>query len=65
MNRNGNISAKERILLKAAKKAVEPLKLKEFRCPMCGGVASVGWKCGVLRAECHACGLRAKEKEGI
>lgn len=53
---------KKRKLLAAARKAAAALKLVEFECPRCGGVASVWCYDGTRKAECHACGLRAAEK---
>lgn len=48
-------------LMRKAKRFVKPLVHTEFECPVCGGVASVNYLENVLRAECHACGLRKDE----
>ena len=54
------IKNKER-LMKKAKRFLKPLVHTEFNCPVCGGIASVAYIESVLRAECHACGLRKEE----
>lgn len=51
-------------LMTSAKKHLKPLKFEEFKCPLCKGVASVSCKFGVIRAECHACGTWAEERDG-
>ena len=55
---------KEAGLLAAARKRAEMLKLVEFECPSCGGVASAWSYGGAMTAECHACGLYASERIG-
>lgn len=47
-------------LWNAGIKASEPLKWKEFKCPCCGGVATIGTYMSLTTAECHACGLMMK-----
>lgn len=48
-------------LWNAAMTAYEPLKWNEFKCPSCGGVATVGTMLNTTTAECHACGLRVRK----
>lgn len=56
---SGESKRKQRLLLKEGLKHLKPLKYKEFKCPICGGMASVSCFNSVVAAECHACGLRA------
>lgn len=47
-------------LMEEAKKHLAPLKFVEFKCPICGGIATVNKFMGVITAECHACSCREK-----
>lgn len=58
-----DMNQKQKALLRVGKEVVIPVRLKEFKCPVCGGVASVVCRDSVLRAECHACGIWVEERK--
>ncbi|MDO4486071.1 MAG: hypothetical protein Q4C46_05675 [Bacillota bacterium] len=58
-----NKATAKKALLERAKREFEPLKFKEFKCPVCGGIATVSCIDGSFVTECHACGLRAGRYE--
>lgn len=44
------------MLLKAGEENFKPLIHNEFKCPVCGGIASVSVVTRIMRSECHSCG---------
>lgn len=47
------------LLLKVGLGYLKPLKYTEFKCPICGGIATVSRFNQVTTAECYACDTRA------
>lgn len=62
MKKKRNKVEDRKLLMGVAKNYIEPLKHIEFKCPICGGVASVGIEYDTLIAECHAEGLKATQR---
>lgn len=61
MKKNTDMDNK-RLLLKAGRKVIKPLKHTEFSCPVCGGVATAAMVNETIRVECHACSRWAQER---
>ena len=62
MKKKGNKEQVRKMLLGVGRKYVEPLKHSEFKCPICGGVATVCVEYDKLIAECHAEGLSVSQR---
>ena len=55
------ILAEKKAPLREGLKYKRNLVHSEFRCPICGGIATVAAKFGT-RVECHACGAWEEER---
>lgn len=51
-----------KLLMGVGKKYIKPLKHAEFKCPICGGVATVCVQYDTLIVECHAENLKATQR---
>lgn len=51
-----------KLLMGVGKKHIEPLKHAEFKCPICGGIATVYVQYDTLIVECHAENLKATQR---
>ena len=49
-------------LRELGKKNFDALKHTEFKCPICGGIATVCLESGSIRSECHACSTWVLER---
>lgn len=58
--KNENRKAK---IMEAGKKHLQPLKHTEFKCPLCGSIATVCCEDNYIISECHGlCTTRAVER---
>ena len=62
MKKKGNKEQVRKMLLGVGRKYIEPLKHAEFKCPICGGVATVYVQYDTLIVECHAENLKATQR---
>lgn len=62
MKKKENKEQVRKMLLGVGRKYVEPLKHVEFKCPYCGGIATVHIRYDKIIAECHAENLWASQR---
>lgn len=62
MKKKRNRKEDRKLLFNVAKNYIEPLKHSEFKCPICGGIATVCVEYDKLIAECHAEGLSVSQR---
>lgn len=62
MKKKRNDEQVKKMLLGVGRKYVEPLKHVEFKCPYCGGIATVCIRYDKIIAECHAENLWASQR---
>lgn len=56
------MSRKKTELWAEAAKHKQPLKYAEFKCPACGGIATIATFQNLTVVECHACGAKIRKE---
>lgn len=54
---------RRRSLMNVGRKHLNRLFHIEYKCPVCGGIATICYEDNYIVAECHACSTRTVEKE--